>query len=200
MKDTYLRFRCSNRTKNLVEQKAKENNLSITAYLESLIMEDINDMMVVINFEITDELYNRMENEPTCYKSTGTTDNVANFFLFTDMEVYDVIRKEFKFEENNINSYTIEEWLEIVLEEKTIDFMGKSYNYSDSIENVMEIIDSQGIAEQDYKKWDQILLDYVKVSAVTEIAADLEDNLNKLSDSEFDMKIIKQGIDRVYNR
>lgn len=188
------------RTKNLVEQKAKENNLSITAYLESLIMEDINDMMVVINFEITDELYNRMKNEPTCYKSTSTTDNVANFFLFTDMEVYDVIRKEFKFEENNINSYTIEEWLEIVLEEKTIDFMGKSYNYSDSIENVMEIIDSQGIPEQDYKKWDEILLDYVKVSAVTEIAADLEDNLNKLSDSEFDMKIIKQGIDRVYNR
>lgn len=163
-------------------------------------MEDINDMMVVINFEITDELYNRMKNEPTCYKSTSTTDNVANFFLFTDMEVYDVIRKEFKFEENNINSYTIEEWLEIVLEEKTIDFMGKSYNYSDSIENVMEIIDGQGIAEQDYKKWDEILLDYVKVSVVTEIAADLEDNLNKLSDSEFDMKIIKQGIDRVYNR
>lgn len=198
MKDTYLRFRCSNRIKNLVEKKAREKNISVTAYLENLIIGDVNDMMIVINFEISDELCNRMANELTCYKSTIETENIGNFVLFTDMRVYDKIREEFKFEENNINSYTIEEWLEIACEEESVKFMGKTYNYSDYIESVMEIIDERGIDEQDYKRWDELLLDYIKGSVVIGITVDLEDDLKELNNLGFDMGIIKEGIDRVY--
>lgn len=198
MKDTYLRFRCSNRIKNLVEKKAREKNISVTAYLENLIIGDVNDMMIVINFEISDELCNRMANELTCYKSTIATENIGNFVLFTDMRVYDKIREEFKFEENNINSYTIEEWLEIACEEESVKFMGKTYNYSDYIESVMEIIDERGIDEQDYKRWDELLLDYIKGSVVIGITVDLEDDLKELNNLGFDMGIIKEGIDRVY--
>lgn len=198
MKDTYLRFRCSNRIKNLVEKKAREKNISVTAYLENLIIGDVNDMMIVINFEISDELYNRMENEPTCYKSTIITENVGDFVLFTDMRVYDKIREEFKFEENNIKSYTIEEWLEIACEEESIKFMGKTYNYSDYIERAMEIVDDQRIDEESYERWDELLMNYIKISVCTSIAADLEDNLNELSNMGFNMGIIKQGIDRVF--
>lgn len=62
----------------------------------------------------------------------------------------------------------------------------------------MEIIDERGIDEQDYKRWDELLLDYIKGLVVIGITVDLEDDLKELNNLGFDMGIIKEGIDRVY--
>ena len=56
-KESYLKFRCTDKMKSTVESKAKENNMSVTAYLEYLIRRDIDTMRTVMRDNLTKDIY-----------------------------------------------------------------------------------------------------------------------------------------------
>lgn len=196
-KDNYLKFRCTDKMKSIVESKAKENDMSVTAYLEYLIRRDIDTMRTVMRDYLTEDVENRLKEEKSCYLSSD-----KEWWLFTDMDVFNRISKEYKFNEetedrDKIYTHNIEECLRIICEDMTETFMGKEIQFSDLIESVMEIVEDN--PEKLYcDEWDKILIDYIKVEIITIIASDLEDELKRLNNADYDMGIIKQAIDRVY--
>ena len=62
-KDNYLKFRCTDKMKSIVESKAKENNMSVTAYLEYLIRRDVDIMRIVMSDNLTEDIENRLKEE-----------------------------------------------------------------------------------------------------------------------------------------
>ena len=95
-KDNYLKFRCTDKMKSIVESKAKENNMSVTAYLEYLIRRDVDIMRIVMSDNLTEDIENRLKEEESCYLSRD-----KEWWLFTDMNVFNKISKEYKFNEKN---------------------------------------------------------------------------------------------------
>ena len=55
-KENYIKFRCSDDFKNLVERQAKEYGMTVSSYIEHLIRKDVDVMRVVYNDFITDEM------------------------------------------------------------------------------------------------------------------------------------------------
>lgn len=197
VKDNYLKFRCTDKMKSTVESKAKENNMSVTAYLEHLIRMDIDIMKTVMRDYLTEDIENRLKNEKSCYLSSD-----KEWWLFTDMNVFDKISKKYKFNEeignrDKIYTHSIEEYLQIICEDMTETFMGKEIQFSDYIESTMEIVEDN--PEKLYcNEWNEMLIDYIKVGIITSIASDLEDELKRLDSIGYDIGIIKQSIDKVY--
>ena len=80
----------------------------------------------------------------------------------------------------------------------TETFFGKQIHFSDFIESAMEVIEDE--PEKLYcDGWDEIFINYIKVGIITIIANDIEDELKRLNSAGYDIKIIKQTIDRVYH-
>ena len=55
-KGNYIKFRCSDDFKDLVERQAKEYGMTVSSYIEHLIRKDVDVMRVVYNDFITDEM------------------------------------------------------------------------------------------------------------------------------------------------
>lgn len=112
------------------------------------------------------------------------------------------ISKEYKFNEETENrdkiyTHSIEEYLQIICEDMTETFMGNEIQFSDYIESTMEIVEDN--PEKLYcNEWNEMLIDYIKVGIITSIASDLEDELKRLDSIGYDIGIIKQAIDKVY--
>ena len=196
-KDNYLKFRCTDKMKSIVESKAKENNMSVTAYLEYLIRRDVDTIRTVMSDNLTKDIEDRLGKEVSCYLSSN-----KEWWLFTDMNVFNKIRKEYKFNEETENrdkiyTHSIEEYLQIICEDMTETFIGNEIQFSDYIESIMEIVEDN--PEKLYcNEWNEILIDYIKVGIITSIASDLEDELKRLDSIGYDTGIIKQAIDKVY--
>lgn len=198
-KDNYLKIRCTDKMKSTVESKAKENNMSVTAYLEYLIRRDVDTMRTVMSDNLTKDIEDRLKEEESCYLSSN-----KEWWLFTDMNVFNKISKEYKFNEETENrdkiyTYSVEECLEIICENMTETFFGKQIQFSDFIESAIEVIEDE--PEKLYcSGWDEVLIDYIKVGVITSIASDLEDELKRLDNNGYDIGIIKQVIDRVTSK
>ena len=82
-KENYIKFRCSDDFKNLVERQAKEYGMTVSSYIEHLIRKDVDVMRVVYNDFITDEMEEAFKEESTVYLSSD-----GSAWLFTDMEVF----------------------------------------------------------------------------------------------------------------
>lgn len=196
-KDNYLKFRCTDKMKSIVESKAKENNMSVTAYLEYLIRRDVDTIRTVMSDNLTKDIEDRLGKEVSCYLSSN-----KEWWLFTDMNVFNKISKEYKFNEETENrdkiyTHSIEEYLQIICEDMTETFIGNEIQFSDYIESIMEIVEDN--PEKLYcNEWNEILIDYIKVGIITSIASDLEDELKRLDSIGYDTGIIKQAIDKVY--
>lgn len=196
-KDNYLKIRCTDKMKSTVESKAKENNMSVTAYLEYLIRRDVDTMRTVMSDNLTKDIEDRLKVEESCYLSSN-----KEWWLFTDMNVFNKISKEYNFNEKTENrdkiyTHSVEECLEIICEDMTETFFGKQIQFSDFIESAMEVIEDE--PEKLYcNGWDKIFINYIKVGIITIIANDIEDELKRLNSAGYDIEIIKQNIDRVY--
>lgn len=192
-KDNYLKFRCTDKMKSTVESKAKENNMSVTAYLEYLIRREVDTMRTVMSDNLTEDIEVRLKKETSCYLSSN-----KEWWLFTDMNVFNKISKEYKFNEeaenrNKIYTHNIEEYLQIICEDMIETFFGRQIQFSDFIESTMEIVEDN--PEKLYcNEWDEILIDYIKVGIITSIASDLEDELKRLDSTGYDIGIINQAI------
>ncbi len=193
-KDNYLKIRCTDKMKSSVEAKAKENNMSVTAYLEYLIMKDISTMRVVRSDYLTEEIERRLISEESCYLSSN-----KDWWLFTDIDVLDQIIKGYKFNteiKENIYTHSIEEYLQIICEDMTETFIEKQIQFSDYIESTMKIIEDD--PEIIYcNDWDKTLINLMKVGIIANIEDDLEDGLKKLKKSGYDIGIIKHVCDNV---
>ena len=55
-KENYIKFRCSDDFKDLVEQQAKERGMTVSSYIKHLIRKDVDVMRVVYDDFITDEM------------------------------------------------------------------------------------------------------------------------------------------------
>ena len=55
-KENYIKFRCSDNFKDLVERQAKKYGMTVSSYIEQLIRKDVDVMRVVYNDFITEEM------------------------------------------------------------------------------------------------------------------------------------------------
>ena len=92
-KENYIKFRCSDDFKNLVERQAKEYGMTVSSYIEHLIRKDVDVMRVVYNDFITDEMEKAFKAESSVYLSSD-----GSAWLFTDMEVFKKMDKKFQFD------------------------------------------------------------------------------------------------------
>lgn len=159
----------------------------------------VDTMKTVMNDNLTEDIQNRLKEEESCYLSSN-----KEWWLFTDMNVFNQISKEYKFNEKTENrdkiyTHNIEECLEIICEDMTETFFGKQIQFSGFIESVMEVVEDES-EKLCCNGWDDVLIDYIKVGVITSIASDLEDELKRLDNNGYDIGIIKQAIDRVTSK
>ena len=50
-KENYIKFRCSDDFKNLVEQQAKERGMTVSSYIKHLIRKDVDIMIVKSRYD-----------------------------------------------------------------------------------------------------------------------------------------------------
>lgn len=195
-KDNYLKFRCTDKMKSTVESKAKENNMSVTAYLEYLIRRDVDIMRIVMSDNLTEDIENRLKEEESCYLSSN-----KEWWLFTDMNVFNQISKEYKFNEktenrNKIYDYSVEEYLYTICEDKTENFMGTELKATEFVESVINIIEDD---EDIYRDgWDEEFINNVKDAIIVSIASDLEDELLRLKQKGYNLSFLKDIFERLF--
>ena len=195
-KDNYLKFRCTDKMKSIVESKAKENNMSVTAYLEYLIRRDVDIMRIVMSDNLTEDIENRLKEEESCYLSSN-----KEWWLFTDMNVFNQISKEYKFNEKTENrdkiyDYSIEEYLYTICEDKIENFMGAELKVTEFVESATNIIEDD---EDIYRDgWDEEFIKNVKDAIIVSIASDLEDELLRLKQKGYNLSFLKDVFERLF--
>lgn len=195
-KDNYLKFRCTDKMKSIVESKAKENNMSVTAYLEYLIRRDVDIMRIVMSDNLTEDIENRLKEEESCYLSSN-----KEWWLFTDMNVFNQISKEYKFNEKTENrdkiyDYSVEEYLYTICEDKIENFMGAELKVTEFVESATNIIEDD---EDIYRDgWDEEFIKNVKDAIIVSIASDLEDELLRLKQKGYNLSFLKDVFERLF--
>lgn len=193
-KENYIKFRCSDDFKNLVEQQAKERGMTVSSYIEHLIRKDVDVMRVVYNDFITDEMEKAFKEESTVYLSSD-----GSAWLFTDMEVFKKMDKKFQFdldtdEREHIYNVDIEEYINNQYEEVELNYLGIHIDIVDYDELVLEVIDNN---ENDLccEGWDKVIDGWIKASAMTGFAAEVEDAIVKMIDDGWDISELKEVVD-----
>ena len=195
-KDNYLKFRCTDKMKSIVESKAKENNMSVTAYLEYLIRRDVDILRIVMSDNLTEDIENRLKEEESCYSSSN-----KEWWLFTDMNVFNQISKEYKFNEKTENrdkiyDYSVEEYLYTICEDKIENFMGAELKVTEFVESATNIIEDD---EDIYRDgWDEEFIKNVKDAIIVSIASDLEDELLRLKQKGYNLSFLKDVFERLF--
>lgn len=182
-KENYLKFRCTDKMKSTVESKAKENNMSVSTYLESLIKNDINDMKIVYLDDIDLEIRQKIEKEGNCYLSSD-----KSWCLFTDIDIYNIYVSHY-----NIKGISIEEWMIITYDGITEKFIGKEIRYKDFIESTVLMLDE--IEDKLHcDNWDETLLYYTKNNIVVGLGYDIQIALQQMENKGYDMTPIIKNL------
>lgn len=182
-KENYLKFRCTDKMKSTVESKAKENNMSVSTYLESLIKNDINDMKIVYLDDIDLEIRQKIEKEGNCYLSSD-----KSWCLFTDIDIYNIYVSHY-----NIKGISIEEWMIITYDGITEKFIGKEIRYKDFIESTVLMLDE--IEDKLHcDNWDETLLYYTKNNIVVGLEYDIQIALQQMENKGYDMTSIIKNL------
>lgn len=182
-KENYLKFRCTDKMKSTVASKAKENNMSVSTYLESLIKNDINDMKIVYLDDIDLEIRQKIEKEGNCYLSSD-----KSWCLFTDIDIYNIYVSHY-----NIKGISIEEWMIITYDGITEKFIGKEIRYKDFIESTVLMLDE--IEDKLHcDNWDETLLYYTKNNIVVGLEYDIQIALQQMENKGYDMTPIIKNL------
>lgn len=184
-KENYLKFRCTDKMKATVESKAKENNMSVSTYLESLIKNDINDMKIVYLDDIDVEMREKIGKEDNCYLSSD-----KSWCLFTDINIYNIYVSNY-----DIKGISIEEWMTITYDGITEKFIGKEIKYKDFIESTVLMLDE--IEDKLHcDNWDKILLYYTKNNIVIDLEFDIQIALQQMENKGYDMTPIIENLNK----
>lgn len=195
-KETYIKFRCSEKFKDMVEFQAKEHERTVSSYIEYLIRKDVDTMKITLNEWFTEEIEKELKAEKTCYPSED-----GNWWLFTDMDVYDRISKKYRFDEEleerdgyRIWYENIEGYIKLQYEGEYVDCLGVSVYMGDYAEITAEVFeDNPGLLCND--RWDKVIEEHLKAQIMTGIKVELIDSLVNMIQEGYDLFELKSAIE-----
>lgn len=145
-------------------------------------------MIKIINFSLlSEDIKNEIKKETHGYLSSNQI-----WCLFTNEKEYTMLNNKYHME-----SYSIQEWLELVLEESSVEVFDREYEFIDYIEPGLDTIEDLSVEYFENNNWDKTMIEFVKIPLMGEIGNDLEESLEDLKKQDFDMSIIKDAINRV---
>lgn len=145
-------------------------------------------MIKIINFSLlSEDIKNEIKKETHGYLSSNQI-----WCLFTNEKEYTMLNNKYHME-----SYSIQEWLELVLEESSVEVFDREYEFIDYIEPGLDTIEDLSVEYFENNNWDKTMIEFVKIPLMCEIGNDLEESLEDLKKQDFDMSIIKDAINRV---
>lgn len=145
-------------------------------------------MIKIINFSLlSEDIKNEIKKETHGYLSSNQI-----WCLFTNEKEYTMLNNK-----DHMESYSIQEWLELVLEESSVEVFDREYEFIDYIESGIDTINEFSISYFENNEWDKTMIEFVKIPLMCEIGNDLEESLEDLKKQDFDMSIIKDVINRV---
>lgn len=192
-KENYIKFRCSDDFKSLVERQAKEHRRSISSYIEYLIRKDVDTMRVVYNSFITDEMEEAFKKEESIFLSTD-----GEKWLFTDMEVFNEMDKKFQFdidteERGHVYNVDMAGYFRNRYEEDRIEYFGLYLEVTDYDELVLEIIDNnEGDLYCD--NWEEVVDKWTKAILMDAVKMELEEIFEKMIDDGWDIRDMKNVV------
>lgn len=195
-KENYIKFRCSDDFKSLVERQAKEHGRSISSYIEYLIRKDVDTMRVVYNSFITDEMEEAFEKEKSIFLSTD-----GEKWLFTDMEVFNEMDKKFQFdieseERDHVYNVNMEDYLSNRYEEDRVEYFGLRIEYTDYTELILEILENNEV-DLCCSTWEEVIDGWMKAVLVDAVKWDLEEIFEKMIDDGWDIRDMKDIVSDV---
>ena len=193
-KENYIKFRCSDDFKNLVEQQAKERGMTVSSYIKHLIRKDVDVMRVVYDDLITDEMREVFNTEESVYLSSD-----GSAWLFTDMKVFDKLDKKFQFdvetdERESVYNVSIEDYISNTYEETVAEYFGfniefAGYDVSDVCEdNVSDLCNNE---------WDKTIDAWMKADVILEIKIEMQETLKKMLHDGYDIAELKTVVEDV---
>lgn len=198
-KENYIKFRCSDDFKNLVEQQAKEYGMTVSRYIEHLIRKDVDVMRVVSNCFTTEEMVKEFENEQSCYLSSD-----GEYWLFTDMKFFNKMEKKYKFDEEleerdgmGIHNMNISEYIELIYEDKEAEYFG--YNIPFAGYDVSDIC-GDNVSDLCNNEWDKTIDSWMKADIILEIKIEMQETLKKMLHDGYDIAELKSVVEDVMRR
>ena len=196
-KENYIKFRCSDDFKNLVEQQAKERGMTVSSYIKHLIRKDVDVMRVVYDDLITDEMREAFNTEESVYLSSD-----GSAWLFTDMKVFNKLDKKFQFdvetdERESVYNVSIEDYISNTYEETVAEYFGfniefAGYDVSDVCEdNVGDLCNNE---------WDKTIDAWMKADVILEIKIEMQETLKKMLHDGYDIAELKTVVEDVMYR
>ena len=193
-KENYIKFRCSDDFKNLVEQKAKEYGMTVSSYIEHLIRKDVDVMRVVYNDFITEEMEEAFKEESTVYLSSD-----GDAWLFTDMDVFKKMDKKFQFdietdERERVYNTDISDYISNTYEVTVADYFGfdihlSEYDETDVCEYNIECLCNN--------EWDKKIEAWIKVDVVLEIKERMREVIRDMLHDGYDITQLKGIVDDI---
>ena len=145
-------------------------------------------MIKIINFSLlSEDIKNEIKKETHGYLSSNQI-----WCLFTNEKEYTMLNNKYHME-----SYSSQEWLELVLEESSVEVFDREYELIDYIEPGLDTIEDLSVEYFENNNWDIAMINFVKIPITIKIGNDLEESLEDLKKQDFDMSIIKDVINRV---
>ena len=193
-KENYIKFRCSDDFKNLVEQQAKERGMTVSGYIKHLIRKDVDVMRVVYDDLITDEMREVFNTEESVYLSSD-----GSAWLFTDMKVFDKLDKKFQFdietdERESVYNVSIEDYISNTYEETVAEYFG--FNIEFAGYDVSDICEDN-ISDLCNNEWDKTIDAWMKADIILEIKIEMQETLKKMLNDGYDIAELKTVVEDV---
>ena len=193
-KENYIKFRCSDDFKNLVEQQAKERGMTVSSYIKHLIRKDVDVMRVVYDDLITDEMREVFNTEESVYLSSD-----GSAWLFTDMKVFDKLDKKFQFdvetdERESVYNVSIEDYISNTYEETVAEYFG--FNIEFAGYDVSDICEDN-ISDLCNNEWDKTIDAWMKADIILEIKIEMQETLKKMLNDGYDIAELKTVVEDV---
>ena len=193
-KENYIKFRCSDDFKDLVEQQAKERGMTVSSYIKHLIRKDVDIMRVVYDDLITDEMREAFNTEESVYLSSD-----GSAWLFTDMKVFDKLDKKFQFdvetdERESVYNVSIEDYISNTYEETVAEYFG--FNIEFAGYDVSDICEDN-ISDLCNNEWDKTIDAWMKADIILEIKIEMQETLKKMLNDGYDIAELKTVVEDV---
>ena len=147
-------------------------------------------MRVIYNDFITEEMERIFNEEGTIFLSSD-----ENAWLFTDMEVFNEVDKEFQFdietdERESIYPIDLDTYLRNKYEDKYLNYFGFDICIADYSEIVLEAIENDWI-DLYCENWDKNIDEYIKVAALDGLKFEMEETFIGMIDDGYDIDQFK---------
>ena len=193
-KENYIKFRCSDDFKNLVERQAKEYGMTVSSYIEHLIRKDVDVMRVVYNDFITEGMEEAFKEESTVYLSSD-----GDAWLFTNMDVFKKMDKKFQFdietdERECVYNTDISDYISNTYEVTVADYFGFDINLSEYDETDVCEYNIEYLCNNE---WDKKIEAWIKVDVVLEIKERMREVIRDMLHDGYDITQLKGIVDDI---